>query len=41
MNLHFIRHSKKWKLEDVCFAGKTDGKAAQGAEMATAGPAGC
>jgi len=45
MNLHFIHHSNKLKLEDVWFAGpglgKIDGEAAQGAEMARAGPAGC
>jgi hypothetical protein len=45
LNLHFINNSNKWKLEGVWFAGpalrKIDGQAAQGAEMARAGPAGC
>jgi hypothetical protein len=45
MNLQFIHHSNKWKLEDVWFAGpalgKIDGEAAQGAEMARVGLAGC
>jgi hypothetical protein len=45
MSLHFIHHSNKWKLKNVWLTGTaigdSDGAAAQGAEMANAGPAGC
>ena len=44
MTLHFIHHSNIWKLKDVWLAGPalwdSDGAAAQGVEMAKAGPAG-